>query len=75
MKRYDAKIFRRTLRNAREDNGIDSAQAFIEKTKIPQATFYDHVREGGLTMRELFVIFDIANFSNEQILKVFGREK
>lgn len=69
------KAFKRILRDAYENNGIESVAEFIERTGIPQGTYYDHMRNGDWTMPELIKIFKVANFSNEQILKVFGRVK
>ncbi len=68
--RYKSHRFKSILRNARERNGIESQGELLERSGIKPSTFYDHLREGDFTWKELRMLFKVANFTNEEILEV-----
>lgn len=67
--RYGAHQFKRILRNAMDRNGISRSE-LIAALGMPQSTYYDHLRNGDFTKRELIKIFKIANFYDAEILEV-----
>lgn len=68
--RYRSQQFKRILRNAWERNGIESASELIEKSGIPQSTFYKKLKDCQWSMDELRTLMKIANFTDKEILEV-----